>query len=480
MILTIEDFASFLSIIYLGLSTIIVLIYEWRRKDLFDPFSGIILFSSYFLFELVFVPFVRALVMSDHYGWGSWYGRTGWLDNNVVIYTTAFNVFAYWSFAAGYYAITLNRSSQKTDEAIYHLRQRSHLWISMVVTIAAGILVLIQVYWLTALGEGVNVETILRRAVFERAANYNFDPSLSFIVSLMQNLAGIATVVILAAFVPLCLRSKNKIYKFNWIVALCVVLTYGALSGYRLPVIWPLVTPFILFFYFGRLSYQKLKKITFGTVIVLVFLVIFLSHLQSMVSTSVAKYGGISLESLAIDDDQQYITNFLNSTVDLMSRDTFAAVWGIINYYGKNDVKLYGQTFMDMMVSIIPRQVWPDKKMVYGADEITFHMDLPLTTHTTIGIHGELFANFGYIGAAFMLLYGWVFGYIDKNKRENEITLLVFATYLGVARALVHFDFGFTALFISAYTGFCYWLALRVIFYKKIKLDRFNQAEQTR
>jgi hypothetical protein len=183
---------------------------------------------------------------------------------------------------------------------------------------------------------------------------------------------------------------------------------------------------------------------------------------------------------LAIDDDQQYITNFLNSTVDLMSRDTFAAVWGIINYYGKNDVKLYGQTFMDMMVSIIPRQVWPDKKMVYGADEITFHMDLPLTTHTTIGIHGELFANFGYIGAAFMLLYGWAFGYIDKNKRENEITLLVFATYLGVARALVHFDFGFTALFISAYTGFCYWLALRVIFYKKIKLDRFNQAEQTR
>jgi oligosaccharide repeat unit polymerase len=480
MILKIEDFSSFLSIAYLGLSIAVVLIYELSRKDSFDPFSGIVVFSSYFLFELVFVPLVRAIAMSDHYEWGSWYGRTGWLDNDFVVYTTTFNVFAFWSFVVGYYAITLNRSSRQTNDAIYRLRQRSHLWISMVVSVSTGLLVLIQVYWLTALGEGINVETILRRAVFERAAVYNFDPSLSFVVSLMQILAGIVTIVILAAFVPLFLNSKNKIYKLNWIIALLVVLTYGAFSGYRLPIIWPLVTPFVLFFYFGKLSHQRLKKVIFRVGIAFIFIIILFSHLQSKVSTSVAEHGGISLSSLTIEGESQYITKFLNDTVNLVSRDTFAAIWGIINYYSENNTKLNGQTFMDMMVSIIPRRIWSDKKMVYGADEITFHMNLPLTTHTTIGIHGELFANFGYIGAMLMLLYGWIFGYIDKNKRENEVTLLVFATYLGIARALVHFDFGFTALFISAYTGLCYWLVLRVTFYKKIKSDRFEQAMPAR
>lgn len=479
MILKIEDFGSFLSIFYLGLSIAAVLIYEWSRKDSFDPFSGITLFSLYFLFELVFVPLIRVMAMSDYYDRGSWYSRAGWLDNDFIIYTTTFNVFAYWLFVAGYYIIIINRSFHQTNGAQFHLEQRSQLWISMVVSIAVGLLIIVQVYWLTALGEGINIDTILRRAIFERAAVYNFDPSLSFTVSLMQILAGIVTVVILAAFVPLCINSNNMIYRFNWFIALCVVLIYGAFSGYRLPVIWPLVTPFILLFYFGKFSRKKLKRLTFCTAVTVIFLAILLSHLQSEISASVAKFGEISWDSLNIKNQDQQISMILNETTNFISRDAFAAVWGIINYYNKNENRLYGQTFLDIILSVIPRRIWSDKKMVYGADEITFHMGLPLTTHTTISIHGELFANFGYIGVALMIFYGVIFGYLDRSKKQNEITLLVFATYLGIARALVHFDFGFTALFISTYTALSYWMVLRVFFYKKIRADRFGQAMRT-
>jgi hypothetical protein len=482
MTLKIEDFASFLAIFYLCVSAVFILIYEWKKKYSFDPFSGIVLFSSYFLFELVFVPFIRFVTMSDHYGWGTWYGRSGWLDNNFVVYATTFNLFAYWLFAAGYYTVNQNVFLRRGKESRYSLKQRSSMWISIVVSVSAGLLVLVQLYWLAGLGEGVSVETVLRRAVFERAAVYSSDPSLSFIVSLIQILSGVLTIIILAAFVPLCLNSKNRAFKFNWLIALCVVLAYGALSGYRLPVIWPLVTPLVLLFYFGKFSQYTLKRITLWTVVSFIFLVIAFSHLQSKVATSVAEHRKISWAALTSENagnKVDHTQNLLDDTTSLVTRDTFAAIWAIMNYYSRNDASLNGQTFVDVMMSLIPRRIWPEKKMVYGSDEVTSHMDLPLTTHTAIGIHGELFANFSYLGIIGMIIYGGIFGFIDKNKKKNIITLLVFATYLGTARVLVHLDFGFTALFISAYTGLCYWIVLRIIFYKRIRNDRFDRAMQT-
>jgi oligosaccharide repeat unit polymerase len=480
MILKIEDFSSFLSIFYLGLSILTILVYEWSRKESFDPFSGIILFSVYSLFELVFVPLVRVSTISDFDGWSSWYDRAGWLDNGFVIYATTFNAFAYWLFVFGYYGFNSKKVFQRNDETSYRLRQRSHLWISIVVSIAAVLLIVVQVYWLTALGEGINLDTILRRAIFERAAVYSVDPALSFAVSMMQILAGIATIVILSAFVPLYLNTNSRIHNFIWFIAASVVIIYGVLSGYRLPVVWAFVTPFVLSFYFGGFSFRKLKKTSSRAVIAFSILIILLSHFQSRIGTTVLEHGDISWSTLTAGNDGKYINKFLNNTIDLLSRDTFDAILGIMNYYEKSDYRLNGQSFIDMISSIIPRRIWSGKKMVYGSDEITYRMDLPLTTHTTIGIHGELFANFGYAGVTIMIIYGAIFSYIDRIKRNNEVMLLLFATYIGVARALVHFDFGFTGIFISTYTALLYWIVLRILFYKKIRIGKSNQAIQVR
>jgi oligosaccharide repeat unit polymerase len=476
MIFKIEDSSSFLTIAYLAISIAAVLMYEWDRKDSFDPFSGIVLFSLYFLFELVFVPVVRAMTIPEHYEQGSWYGKTGWLDNDFVIYATTFNLFAYWMFSAGYYISISSKRFMRISQRKDHLKERSSLWISMMVIIASVILIIIQAYWLVVLGQGINIETIIQKAVFERAKVYSDDPSLSIIVSLMHILAGLATIVILSAFVPLLIRSKVKIIKLNWCIAYCIVLVYGISSGFRLLVLWPIVTPLVLLFYFGNLSYRRLKKITVKVLIAFAILAIILSHIQTGINALLLDYWETPWGVFVGDGDQGAVATFLNRTINLVSRDTFAAVWGIINYYSQSENRLHGATFVDIIFSLVPRRIWEDKKLVYGSDEVTLHMDLPQTTRTTIGIHGELFANFGYLGVIAMLVYGWIFGYIDGYKRKSELTLLVFATYFGVARALVHFDFGFTALFISTYTSFLYWMVLRVIFYKRFKTNRLTVA----
>jgi hypothetical protein len=97
-----------------------------------------------------------------------------------------------------------------------------------------------------------------------------------------------------------------------------------------------------------------------------------------------------------------------------------------------------GDTLVDAVVfSIVPRFLVPSKQV--GASRSIFlrftGIDLPETTRMGLGIIGELYANFGRLGAtistfAYGYIFGWIFVFFAERAQRNPLWWAVAPTIL--------------------------------------------------
>ncbi|WP_413522611.1 O-antigen polymerase [Photobacterium phosphoreum] len=116
-----------------------------------------------------------------------------------------------------------------------------------------------------------------------------------------------------------------------------------------------------------------------------------------------------------------------------------------VNEYYINGELFLGKTFYDMLMLPIPRSIYTSKPEWYGIDDITRRMGWPNTTQSAVSPQGELVANFGCFGIVFMIMFGFMFGFFDKNAKESKFFGLIYAFVLLPS---------ITTFFWMSFTGF--------------------------
>ena len=141
-----------------------------------------------------------------------------------------------------------------------------------------------------------------------------------------------------------------------------------------------------------------------------------------------------------------------------------------VDYYGFGDRYLHGATFGSVVVPLLPAPVWQtvgiDKSRIYAQSSASFLADaMGQTTGQRIGVFGEFFMNFGWLGAWFGAAgLGMLVGYLDD--RFGRVTAVqVRGLFLSLASATTAFALiGQLDMFTSTLTGVGYPLAVVVLF----------------
>ena len=82
-----------------------------------------------------------------------------------------------------------------------------------------------------------------------------------------------------------------------------------------------------------------------------------------------------------------------------------------------------------MLLLPVPRTIYTSKPEWYGIDDITRGMGWPPTTQYAVTMPGEMYANFGFLGAPLIALFGMIFGAFYR-KRLDPRFLFVYAMIL--------------------------------------------------
>ncbi len=86
---------------------------------------------------------------------------------------------------------------------------------------------------------------------------------------------------------------------------------------------------------------------------------------------------------------------------------------------------LYGQSYYRLLFVPIPHSIWPDKPA--NTQRIVAHWLDPGASSqqtTPVGIMGDLYVNFGHVGVLGMLVFGYVFGMLDRGTRLSDVLLV--------------------------------------------------------
>src|SRR5262249_2440890 len=133
-----------------------------------------------------------------------------------------------------------------------------------------------------------------------------------------------------------------------------------------------------------------------------------------------------------------------------------------LEYYGFGDRFLYGRTFGSVVVPLLPSSVWRivgiDKPALYAEDSATLLAQaMGQPTGQRIGAYGELFMNYGWLGALIgAMLYGLLLGYLDDRLRRvtgDQVRGILLVLTLAAA---VFAQIGQLNMFTSTLTGFGY------------------------
>lgn len=90
----------------------------------------------------------------------------------------------------------------------------------------------------------------------------------------------------------------------------------------------------------------------------------------------------------------------------------------IINAYPDSVDYLWGKTYLDMMLLIIPRSIYTSKPEWYGVSDISRGLGGPDTTQDAVTVPGEAYANFGPIGISFVMFFGVLYGLFYKYRNH--------------------------------------------------------------
>jgi hypothetical protein len=133
-----------------------------------------------------------------------------------------------------------------------------------------------------------------------------------------------------------------------------------------------------------------------------------------------------------------------------------------LDYYGFGDRFLHGRTLGSVIVPLLPSPIWRvvgvDKPALYSQDSATLLAQaMGQTTGQRIGAYGELFMNYGWVGALLgAMLYGFLLGYLDDRIRRIDATQVRAILLALTLAAAVFAQIGQLNMFTSTLTGFGY------------------------
>jgi len=137
--------------------------------------------------------------------------------------------------------------------------------------------------------------------------------------------------------------------------------------------------------------------------------------------------------------------------------------WSIDYYSGGAHPLLHGSTLGGLVVPLLPSPVWSalgvDKAAVYAnSNAAVLGREMGQDTPQRIGIYGELFINFGWLGAFFgAFIYGSLLGYVDHRFLALQTGQAVRAIMLAVvAVVVVYAQIGQWDMDTTAVTSTCY------------------------
>lgn len=142
----------------------------------------------------------------------------------------------------------------------------------------------------------------------------------------------------------------------------------------------------------------------------------------------------------------------------------------ILEHYPRESEFFNGKTLIDMLLLPVPRSVWPDKPLWYGIDNITREMGWPPSTQSAVTMPGELYANFGYAGVLFMLIYGLVFGYLHRLRHGARFRYIY--AFVVVPMMLLVFWMAFTGFMNQLIPALVMGLVLWFMFPKPLRVRR--------
>lgn len=89
-------------------------------------------------------------------------------------------------------------------------------------------------------------------------------------------------------------------------------------------------------------------------------------------------------------------------------------VFDVLGFVPEHEGYLWGQSYYRLLFTPIPRALWPEKPQ--NTQRVVASWLHPGKSQQTTppGIQGDLFINFGYVGVLGFLMFGYVFGLLDR------------------------------------------------------------------
>jgi len=149
----------------------------------------------------------------------------------------------------------------------------------------------------------------------------------------------------------------------------------------------------------------------------------------------------------------------------------FRDVGWTLDFYSGPHPLLHGSTLGGLFVPLLPSAVWSvfgvDKAAVFAhSNAAVLAQEMGQFAAQRIGIYGELFMNFGWIGSFVgALLYGMVVGYLDRRFLALSDGRVVGGVVLAViAVAILYAQVGQWNMLTSTITSSCYPILLLALF----------------
>lgn len=142
-----------------------------------------------------------------------------------------------------------------------------------------------------------------------------------------------------------------------------------------------------------------------------------------------------------------------------------------MDYYSGGHALLHGSTVGSLFMPILPGPVWSvmgiDKAAVYAqSNAVVLGQEMWQTTPQRIGIYGEFFINFWWVGAFIgAIVYGLLIGYVDRQILRLDKPGAVRAMILAVVGVvLVYAQIGQWDMDVTAVTSTAYPILLVALF----------------
>jgi oligosaccharide repeat unit polymerase len=208
-----------------------------------------------------------------------------------------------------------------------------------------------------------------------------------------------------------------------WVACFCLMsVGYSALLGNRTGMFAIVVSCIIVYAYIhGIRSYWRsaVWLIAIGLVLVPTIVLWGVAREQSTSFTDVVR-----IANLVLDQDPRLL--YAQTLNEFSAVDSFAAV-----LHGGPSIFpfQYGKTYLDVLLFLVPRTVWPDKPKAFSTavgDYVTEDSnDVPP------GVIGELYVNFhGFGVVAGMFFLGWLMGFIHHHAVNGSFGALAMYAFL--------------------------------------------------